>query len=304
MLDVVIVTYNRLEKLKHTLSLYELQTYTPRSVIVVNNCSTDGTSEFLKQWELEKSNFEKVVINTKENLGGSGGFYIGQEFALTRNPDWIFIADDDAYPFLDMIEKFYKFIEKYDSNKVSAICSSVLYSNGDICFNHRGWHKVGNTSIERIDSHEDDYKKSFFEIDLLSYVGAYINVEALKKVGLVNPKYFIYYDDTEHSLRLKKYGSILCVPSIKINHDCTSDSTDDVLIDWRDFYAIRNKTNMILKHYPQYGLKILWRNRGTLLKKQTDNVKKMRKCALWSALLNRLGKHHLYKPGWSIKNNK
>ena len=43
----VIVTYNRLEKLKNAIAAYENQLCKPTYIIVVNNASNDGTKEFL-----------------------------------------------------------------------------------------------------------------------------------------------------------------------------------------------------------------------------------------------------------------
>ena len=77
--DVVIVTYNRLEKLKKAIASYENQTRTFRNMIVVNNHSTDGTQEFLEAWKMEKAAFSKYVISTDDYLGGSGGYYLGQK---------------------------------------------------------------------------------------------------------------------------------------------------------------------------------------------------------------------------------
>ena len=94
----VIVTYNRLEKLKKALKCYETQTMLPKYLVIVNNCSTDGTKDYLNEWLKETSFIKKIVINTESNLGGSGGFYIGQKKALELDVDWIYLADDDAYP--------------------------------------------------------------------------------------------------------------------------------------------------------------------------------------------------------------
>lgn len=46
---VVIVTYNRLNKLQKALQSYESQTCPPHCIIVVNNNSTDGTHDYLSQ---------------------------------------------------------------------------------------------------------------------------------------------------------------------------------------------------------------------------------------------------------------
>ena len=52
-IGVVIVTYNRLEKLKLALKAYKDQVYEPKYVLVIDNNSTDGTGAFLEFWEKE-----------------------------------------------------------------------------------------------------------------------------------------------------------------------------------------------------------------------------------------------------------
>ena len=47
----VIVTFNRLEKLKKTLNIYARQSLLPLYLIVVNNASTDGTDKYLEEWK-------------------------------------------------------------------------------------------------------------------------------------------------------------------------------------------------------------------------------------------------------------
>ena len=69
----VVVTYNRLELLKRNIDC--LRQNTPlTSIVVVNNGSTDGTT----QWLAAQPDLQ--VIN-QENVGGSGGFYTGIEYA-------------------------------------------------------------------------------------------------------------------------------------------------------------------------------------------------------------------------------
>ena len=44
----VIVTFNRLEKLKKALAAYDKQEVKPKYIVVVDNASTDGTNVFKK----------------------------------------------------------------------------------------------------------------------------------------------------------------------------------------------------------------------------------------------------------------
>lgn len=51
---VLIVTYNRLNKLKKSLEAYDKQIVLPKRIVVVDNCSNDGTKEYLVEWEQQK----------------------------------------------------------------------------------------------------------------------------------------------------------------------------------------------------------------------------------------------------------
>ena len=72
--NCVIVTYNRLALLKECLAAIEKQTYPIHKVIVIDNCSTDGTKEYLKAYAV-RPQFQ--VIRTEQNIGGAGGFSLG-----------------------------------------------------------------------------------------------------------------------------------------------------------------------------------------------------------------------------------
>ena len=308
--DVVIVTYNRLEKLKKTLQCYENQTQTFRNLIVVNNHSTDGTSEYLKEWSKKETPFGKHVITTNENLGGAGGFYTGQKKAMTMQPDWVFIADDDAYPEPDMMQRFCEFTEGNDISRYAAICAAVYNPDNTLDVSHRSRYEVRQGKYFTWNSStEEDYQKPFFKIDFLSYVGSFLNVNALKKVGLVNPKFFIYNDDSEHSLRLRKYGELICVPTIKIVHDVKKvgqvnyQVTDDnVLVTWGDYYTNRNEMYMFKKHIhslAKYRFKTALKRH--LKGKEETEYDKIKWIAYRDAWLGKLGRHSVYQPGWSIR---
>lgn len=308
-LDIVIVTYNRLEKLKKALLCYEQQTASFRNLILVDNCSTDGTKEYLDKWKQQKAPFQKVVIHAEENLGGSGGFYLGQKKAMELGADWVFVADDDAYAATDMIEQFYCFIEENRGLQYSAICGEVINTDGSICLTHRANFVIKPCKyIFRQNSSFEDYQKRYFQIDILSYVGSFLNVHSLRKTGLVNPLYFIYFDDTEHSFRLKKTGNIVCVPAIKIVHESAASSThsnSEIVVSWRDYYQLRNEMHMILKHKPIIGIRILARyfRKTYLSPRKLSSYDKVKSISYLHAVFNILGKNKKYSPGWEIKTN-
>lgn len=303
-IDVIIVTYNRLEKLKHTLSCYEAQTCNFANLIVVNNHSTDGTTEFLDSWLKDKSHkFEKHVLNMAENLGGSGGFYYGQKYALKFGSEWVYVSDDDAYPANNLIEKFKLRLSSNGCIKYSAICG-VVYNDGKIDEEHRDRIKFAHGEFMRFHVSKEEYKKETFEIDLFTYVGTFLNKKALKEVGLCNPHFFIYYDDSEHAIRLAQYGKILVDTSIKINHDCgaLTQNKTGAICSWRDFYSTRNMMYTLRVHFLSASILYFIRFFIFYIKKYYNNITalKLYETALIHGALGHLGKNEKYKPGFQI----
>ena len=90
-ITAVVVTYNRLEKLKKVIESVRSQTASLLQILVVNNGSTDGSREWLE------SQNDIYLIN-QGNLGGAGGFNTGMKQAVLNGTDYVWIMDDDVYP--------------------------------------------------------------------------------------------------------------------------------------------------------------------------------------------------------------
>jgi len=306
-IGVVIVTFNRINQLKIALRAYDEQSYKPKYIVVVNNNSTDGTTEYLNEWHLNSSEYSKYIINLEVNTGGSGGFYEGLKKSLDLDAEWIWVADDDAYPDLSAIEIADKIIEDKTivADQVSAICGIVI-NNGNMDYVHRRRIFVKNLQICEVPVSAAEYKNKYFELQLFSYVGAIINRNILKQVGLPKKDYFIWYDDTEHSMRLSKKGKILGFPTIKIVHNVDK-CTEINSIDWKYYYGCRNKLDFYKSHFSRsvylfIHFSELFKAYCNILGKRKILKYKMRLEAAKDAYNGKLGLHEIYKPGWKLEN--
>ena len=297
----VIVTYNRRDCLNKLLNIYETLKYKPNNIIIVNNNSNDGTKELLEEWMTKDTTYSKYIINMTENLGGSGGFFEGIKKAQELDSDWIYISDDDAYPSKDVLYIFKEFIKNNNVTDIAAICGTVT-NCGKIDKSHRRRIIKGTFRISEIEVGEEEYAGNF-ELELFSYVGTMLNSKHLLKCGLTEKDYFIYYDDTEHSLRLSKEGKIICIPSAIICHDVPANLENN--ISWKTYYGLRNRLLMIKKHYGiryfmiEYIIGLL-----KILKCKLSGKKEEAKLfskSLNDAKSNIQGIDKLYKPGWSLE---
>lgn len=303
-IDVVLVTFNRLDKLKKAFQCFLKQTHPFRNLIIVNNNSTDGTDRYLQELKEKKElPFNLHIINLPENTGGSGGFNAGEEYAMKLNPDWIYVQDDDAYPEPQLIEKFESFITTHSTDKIAAICTSVI-SSDDMApdIEHRADFGFKFGFIPTRKPHQlSDYAQSSFEINLLSYVGSFINAKAIEEVGPMRGDFFIYWDDGEHSLRLSNYGKIICVPSIHVIHEGKAAKNNNKSYSWRTYYDTRNYIYTILKQNKIAGLYLCGRYIGSSIKKHDIDYLKIIFCAIKDALNGTHEKHITYRPGYIIK---
>lgn len=303
-IGVVIVTYNRLEKLKNTLECYQRQIKKPKYIIVVNNASTDETAIFLNEWKNMIVDYEKIVISMKQNSGGSGGFYKGMEYAMTRtDADWIWISDDDAYPEEDNFSKIVEFENTHTKLMTSVVAmTAVVEGNNGIDYRHRRRVRKTFKSIYEDSVSPKEYDNEYFELDVFSYVGTLIRKDVLNKAGLPIKDFFIFYDDSEHSIRIKQYGKIICLTNLIVHHDINVTSSESV-VTWKQYYGIRNylyylKISYSRKYYYKQIFYFIWCAIKKRLYYNEKTEKEIIIAAVKDAARGKLGLHNIYKPGW------
>lgn len=231
----VVVTYNRKELLMECLEAIFLQTTKVKTVVLVDNASTDGTYEYVqKQGYLERDDF--VYLLQEKNVGGAGGFYAGMKHAVSINADWIWIMDDDTIPEKRCLEELLYAKDKCSSS-VSFLASSVTGIDGS------------PMNVPTVDSrktkngYQDWYLKledSMVKIKMATFVSLLINGKAVAACGLPCPDYFIWGDDSEYTLRLTKYyGEAYLVGKSKVCHKRLTNQTVSVFNE-KDKSRIKN----------------------------------------------------------------
>jgi glycosyltransferase involved in cell wall biosynthesis len=90
MVDIIIVTYNRIKYFKTSIEFLYRSTKHPFNIIAVDNGSKDGTREYIL--EMEKKGLVWKHVFNKENLPLSKAFTKG--FKVSKS-EFVVIADDD-----------------------------------------------------------------------------------------------------------------------------------------------------------------------------------------------------------------
>ena len=309
----VVVTYNRPALLRQVLDAYGRCDPCPEKIFVVDNASDEETVTLLDEWITTGGDIQKQVIRNATNLGGAGGFAVGIDRAAADGFNWIFVADDDAIPDAHVFRELMgglKRIQAGAPGKQIAALAACVINNGKIDEVHRRSLIKTNLGVREVNVPLTSYAASEFEIDEFSYVGVMLNGDAVREYGTTDASLFIQYDDTEHSLRIKQYGPIYCIPSARIVHDVPTANTSEVT--WKHYYILRNRLIVARRYFglPAFLTETVdtYLRRGSILsllvKKRSAAERRLCREAIKDAWGNKLGISETYFPGKKINENR
>ena len=193
----VIVTYNRKELLKQALDSIERQTYPVKSVVVVDNGSTDGTREFLKNAAYDRL----TIVSLEKNTGAAGGVTAGIDHAYRAGHDLLWVMDDDVIIAPEALEKLVCAVDLLRSNglPVNFLSPNVVDTAGR------------PSTVPMIDTRASENSFPHWPRFLAHGVvplfgshltGSLVTREAISRHGLPIAEMFIWGEDSEYTRRL------------------------------------------------------------------------------------------------------
>ncbi|MCX4379600.1 MAG: hypothetical protein OSJ61_26175, partial [Lachnospiraceae bacterium] len=96
---------------------------------------------------------------------------------------------------------------------------------------------------------EEEYQQPYFLCEVASFCGMVLDISLINQIGLPHTEYFIWHDDAEYSLRVRKYSKFLVVTNAVLNHKTKQNATTyPRRYNWKDYYAVRNRIWMLREH--------------------------------------------------------
>lgn len=156
LISVIIPTFNRINLLKKALNSALNQTYKNLEIIITDDKSSDGTSEFCQNL---KDPRVKYVVNETHTKGPNGNKNNGFD---NCNGEFICLLDDDDELYLTAISECFDFI-KQGYNAVFADCICEL--NGDISGKISGRNPYEKScEMSKIDYHCGRINGEYFKL--------------------------------------------------------------------------------------------------------------------------------------------
>ena len=233
----VVVTYNRKEYLLNNISHLLNQENNNLDIIIIDNASTDGTKDAIEEFII---NNQVIYVNTGMNLGGAGGFNYGIKFAYELNYDYIWIMDDDTYPYADALNELL-IADSNINDQYGFLASVVLWKDGSLC----------KMNLPKFKHFNKNNNPKFKQIIQTSFVSMFIPRNTIKNYGLPIKEFFIWGDDVEYSRRIGLNTPSYLILDSKVFHATKSNVGSNIVYDDerldRYKYAYRNEV-YIAKH--------------------------------------------------------
>jgi len=247
---VILVNWKKYNLTSNCINSLNKSNYKNFKIILVDNEYSEKSII-----ELKNKYKELLVFKEKNNLGFAGGNNIGIRYALENDYDYIMLLNNDT----EVKENFIlPLVERMEKNLFLAAVQPLIlnFSNKSIIWNAGGkLNKFLGLTSTRLNNNKlnssivfDDYT------DWISGCCILIKSEILTKVGLLDEKFFNYYEDVDWSLRMKSLGYDLgfVKESIIYHHGSSSSKNkknkEGVISSKIHYFNIRNHILLLKKH--------------------------------------------------------
>ncbi len=251
--SIVIVNFNTGNLLKECLASIDKSTNNFKNpiteVILVDNASSDES--VLKIGDYKNDNNIKIIGNS-ENVGFAKAVNQGIGNA---GGEYVFLLNPDCKMKDNVLQKLIEYSENHLS--IGALGPKLLNSDGSI-----------QTSVMPFPGVVRAFKEFFFgikvyskytpkvsiptNVDAVVMAAFLITPEALKRVGKLNEKYFMYFEDIEYCSRLHKEGlSVIYFPGAEVihHHGVSGRKILDYNNQWKRLIPSSKLYHGPLKHY-------------------------------------------------------
>ena len=267
----ITLSWNRCQDTVACLASLSQLDYPNLRLLLVDNGSTDGTPDTVAQ------NFSHVqIIINEKNLGFAGGCNVGLQHALSQNADYILLLNNDT----EIDSMALRYMLDQTRPDVGMIAPKIYYHADPT----RIWSIGGECHSLTIEKTHDacgqlDIGQWNAVLEREYFVGCTLlfSRQFLTEVGLFDERFFMYYEDSDLSLRARQAGfKLLLTPQAHVWHKVAvssggSDSPNERywmarssilffhkhISGWRWFIIIPYRTGSAIKTI----LRLLWHRR-------------------------------------------
>jgi len=234
------------------------------TIIVVDNASSDNSIKSIKNHVLTSKYGNVKFIENKKNMGFSGGHNTAIRYALSNKADYVLLLNNDIYVDKNFLKELFVVSEQDDNIKIAVpkiyFAPGYEFHKDRYSNQEKGkvfWYAGGEVDwaniigrhrgVDEVDKGEFD---NIEQTEIATGCSMLIKKEVFEKIGNLDDKYFLYYEDADLSMRVKRNGfKIMYVPKSVIWHK-NAESTGGSGSTLQDYYITRNRLMFGFRYAP------------------------------------------------------
>lgn len=221
----IVLAWNHYPDTRECIASLLTSTYQPLHIVVVDNGSTDGTTECCR------SDFSTVdVVRSPVNLGITRGYNLGVEFALQRGADFVAPMNNDIV--VDRYMMSHLVDTAIDLPHAGIVAPAIYYYDDP----ERIWCAGGRwypfpalvRLVTALPKRKSRHPVTAFPIEFMPSCCLLIRASAWRQLGGFDPGYFFHYSDWDFSLRTRRLGwDIYLQPAARLLHKVSVSTLKD-----------------------------------------------------------------------------
>jgi GT2 family glycosyltransferase len=244
LVSIVVLTWNQRDLTLDCLtSLSEMDYPADKlQIVVVDNGSHDNTPTAVRE------RFPSVVVlENGDNLGFAEGNNVGIYHALKGTAEYIMLLNNDTIVDKAMLRHLIDFAEA--SSDVGIVTPKIYYYDEPERIWCAGaainWRTAGTSRLQAEETDRQS-KEAPQDVDFASGCAICLKRSVVEQIGLLDDRFFIYYEETEWCVRAARVGwRIVYVPEARLWHRISS--AMGVSSPATEYYMNRNVILFLLK---------------------------------------------------------
>jgi GT2 family glycosyltransferase len=240
---IIILNWNGKEESVKCLASLRMLNASSYEIVFIDNASVDDSVPYVH------THFPEIKIFQNEcNLGFAEGNNVGIRYALQRGAESILILNNDTIVAPDLLEELDKMLRSHP--KLGILGATVYQMSHPDCLDHLGGIWNPNRLMFDLVGKGEKMPSAPVSLDYVFGAGFVVRREVFEKVGLLEPRFFLFWEEADLCMRARESGFLIMnCPGAKIWHKGSSSFSGGK--PHTDYFYWRGRFLWIERHFPK-----------------------------------------------------